>query len=121
MKFSAIPFVGYPVSDVERARQFYEGVLGLVPSMDEMTGDGKHWIEYEIGKETLAISNAWPPSGQSGPSVALEVDDLDAALNELKDKGVPISYEPMESPVCRFFGIADPDGNEITIHKGNPA
>jgi len=46
VKIKSIAFVGIPVTDMERARKFYEGVLGLKMS-DEM-GHGK-WIEYAIG------------------------------------------------------------------------
>ena len=42
MKISSIAFVGIPVTDIKRSREFYEGVLGLKVS-DEMMG-GK-WIE----------------------------------------------------------------------------
>ena len=112
-----IAFTGYPVTDVPRARAFYESVLGLKASMANEFAKGQWWIEYEIGTGTLALSNAWPPSGQSGPGVALEVTDLDGALNSVKSQNVPVSYGPMDSPVCRFFGIKDPDGNDITLHQ----
>ena len=117
IKVTEIAFTGYPVTDVPRARAFYEGVLGLNASMANEFTKGQWWIEYEIGTGTLALSNAWPPSGQSGPGVALEVTDLDGALNFLKAQNVPVSYGPMDSPVCRFFGVKDPDGNDITLHQ----
>ena len=76
-----IAFVGYPVTDIERARDFYGRILGLECTMDHAIDDeGLRWIEYDIGESALAISNAWPPSGQSGPSAALEVEDIDAAV-----------------------------------------
>lgn len=122
MKVVEAAFVGYPVSDVARARQFYEGALGLVPEMcHEIDGMPEvFWIEYNVGNLTLAISNAWPPSGQSGPSVALEVEDFEASIAELKEAGVRFAADRMESPVCHFALIADPDGNGITIHKRKP-
>jgi hypothetical protein len=94
--------------------------LGLSPSGigGEIAGmPGKYWIEYGIGNATLAISNAWDPSGMSGPSVALEVEDLDEAVSHLKQAGVVFVADHIESPVCDFALIADPDGNSITIHK----
>ena len=45
-----IAFVGVPVTDIPRARNFYEGVLGFKPSGKT---DGA-WIEYEIGNGTAA-------------------------------------------------------------------
>ena len=118
-----IAFVGYPVTDLGRARDFYERILGLEATLDEPipTGDGHRWIEYDIGAGTLAISNAWPPSGQSGPSAALEVTDLDQALAHLEAEGVTLKAEVMASPVCRFAQVEDPDGNDLTIHQRHPA
>ncbi len=81
---------------------------------------GKFWIEYDIGASCLAISNMWLPSGgQGGPTMALEVDDLDAAMKELKDQGVSVTSEVMHSPVCRFFLCDDPDGNPLMLHQVN--
>ena len=45
------------------------------------------------------------------------MEDLDAALEKLKSEKVDIKTEVMESPGCRFFIIADPDGNDLTIHQ----
>ncbi|GJL66247.1 MAG: glyoxalase [Nitrospirales bacterium] len=120
LKVSEIAFTGYPVSDITRARDFYEGILGLSPG--EIDGEipgmpGKFWVEYEIGSQTLAISNAWEPSSQSGPSVALEVEDFQDAVDYLKEHHVTIVAECIETPVCRMALIEDGDGNGITIHK----
>lgn len=112
-----IVFVGYPVTDLERAKDFYGRVLGLECTMDHAVDEQLRWIEYDVGTCTLAISNAWPPSGRSGPGAALEVDDIEAAAETLRAEGVTFRTEIMASPSCRFFGIADPDGNDITIHE----
>ena len=122
MKIKEIAYVGYPVSNIEKARAFYEGVLGLkIGEIDqEMEGmPGKFWIEYDVGGSAFAISNAWDPSGQVGPSVAFEVDDFEASMKELKEAGVPILADRVDSPVCCFGLITDPDGNAITIHRRN--
>jgi predicted enzyme related to lactoylglutathione lyase len=47
----------------------------------------------------------------------LEVDDLDAEMSRLKARGAKIHLEIMDTPVCRFAMICDPDGNKIMIHK----
>lgn len=120
MKITEVAFVGYPVTDLERARDFYGRILGLEPGEVDQPIDGmpgKQWIEYAIGDQTLAISNAWEPTGQSGPSVALEVEDLDAALRELRREEVPVVSDILESPVCRFVLIRDFDGNDLTLHQ----
>ena len=120
IQVTEIAFTGYPVSDVPRARAFYEGLLGLTPTMAHEMNAGVWWVEYDIGAATLALSNAWPPSGQSGPSVALEVADFPGAVAALEKAGVKFNHGPVETPVCWLGVISDPDGNGITIHKRKP-
>ncbi len=118
MKVTELSFTGYPVTDLPRARNFYENVLGFKPSWVNGTNE-KAWVEYEIGSSILAITNMaeeWKPSAD-GPSIALEMDNFDQAIEELKSQQVPILIEPFETPVCHMAVIADPDGNGLIIHK----
>jgi predicted enzyme related to lactoylglutathione lyase len=114
MKIKKIAFVGVPVTNMKRARAFYEDVLGLQPD-PEMTGE--HWTEYSIGEGTLAIAcvgEQWKPSNE-GTSAALEVENLEEAIAELERR--KIAYDKVDSPVCRMAIIEDPDGNKLIIHK----
>ncbi|HTS18907.1 MAG TPA: VOC family protein [Verrucomicrobiae bacterium] len=118
MKVTEIAFVGYPVTDLKRARSFYEDTLGL--KVSHTFGDEKSaWIEYDIGPGTLAITNMAPDwkASPGGGCAGLEVDDFPASIKRLKDKHVTFTFEPMETPVCHMAGVSDPDGNSITIHK----
>jgi len=119
MKIKAIGFVAIPVIGIERARSFYEEVLGLRTS-DEMMG-GK-WIEYAVGEDTLAIANVsdtWTPSDQ-GTGAAFEVEDFDEAIDRLRDRHVRFAAEPFETPCCHMAVVQDPDGNKLIIHKLKP-
>jgi predicted enzyme related to lactoylglutathione lyase len=119
MKVTKLGFVAIPVTDVKRARAFYEGVLNLQVA-DEMM-DGK-WIEYDLGGDTLAIANVseqWTPSDQ-GTGAALEVEDFDEAILKLKVAVIRFAAEPFETPCCHMAVVQDPDGNKIIIHKLKP-
>jgi predicted enzyme related to lactoylglutathione lyase len=119
MKIEKIGFVAIPVTDIPRARKFYEEVIGLTVS-DEMMG-GK-WIEYGVGEDTLAIANVsdmWRPSDQ-GTGAAFEVEDFDEAIQRLKDRHVRFAAEPFETPCCHMAVVQDPDGNKLMIHKLKP-
>jgi len=116
MKTLEIAFTGTPVTDMKRAREFYEGVLGLKPTM---ISAGGMWVEYDVGNGTFGIGcfgDVWKPSAD-GTCVAFEVENVDAEISQLKAKGVKVVMEAMDSPVCRFASISDPDGNRILIHK----
>jgi len=116
MKVNNIAFVGIPVTDVRVARKFYEEVLGLAVSDEMMSGK---WIEYTVGDNTLAIANVgeqWKPSDQ-GTGAALEVENFDEAIKQLRNHGVPFAAEPFETPCCHMAVVQDPDGNKLIIHK----
>jgi predicted enzyme related to lactoylglutathione lyase len=110
-----IAFFFYPVSDMVRARAFYEGTLGLKL---EMNYDNL-WVEYDINGVSLAISTMLQghQPGAKGAGAALEVRDLDAAVASLRSKGAKFLLEPIDTPVCRMAALADPDDNGIILHQ----
>jgi predicted enzyme related to lactoylglutathione lyase len=119
MKIKEIGFVAIPVTDIPRARKFYEGVLGLRVSEEMMSGK---WIEYAVGGDTLAIANVgaqWTPSDQ-GTGAAFEVDDFNEAITHLKYQQVRFTAESFETPCCHMAVVQDPDGNNLIIHKLKP-
>jgi predicted enzyme related to lactoylglutathione lyase len=119
MRIKNIAFVGIPVTDMKRAREFYEDVLGLNVS-DEMMG-GK-WIEYSTGEATIALANVgeqWMPSAE-GTAAAFEVENFDEAIKQLRNQGVRFAAEPFETPCCHMAVVQDPDGNKLMIHKLKP-
>jgi len=118
VKISEIAFTCYPVLDMSRAREFYEKIIGLQPTMVHESPDGPAWTEYEIAGGTFSIGQApgWNPSAD-GASIAFEMEDFDSAIAELKKHGVPFKMEPFPTPVCRMAFITDPEGNSICIHQ----
>lgn len=114
-----IAFVGIPVTDMKRARAFYEDALGLKSSGPPHD----MWMEYDIGPGTLAlgcVGDDWKPSS-SGTMAAFEVTDLDAEIARLKASGVTFATDKIESPVCFMAVVADPDGNKVCLHMRKPA
>jgi predicted enzyme related to lactoylglutathione lyase len=117
IQVKALAYVYYPVTDVARARGFYEGFLGLKPGLQEEHTPGQWWIEYDLpAGQTLAISNLIPGAG-TAKSVMLEVADLDAALKSAKAEAITIALDVMEFPPCRMFAVNDPDGNQVGLHQ----
>ena len=109
-----IAFTMYPVTDMARARKFYEEELGLVKTSDY----GGTWVEYDPGG-CFAITTMVPvkPSSDSGGSIAFEVDDVKALTAKLKSKGITVKMEVMDTPVCQMSVVIDPEGNAVTLHQ----
>lgn len=96
---------------------FYEVVLGLKPTTVRDSVHGQ-WVEYQFGRCALAIGSApmFKPS-PDGCSAALEVEDFDAAIKQLRENSVKFRIGPMQATVCRMAMVFDPDGNSICIHN----
>lgn len=118
IKISEVAFFSYSVTDIVRAQAFYEDVLGLKKTAD-YENKGRHWLEYDLGSATLALTNmipAWRPSPDGGV-IAFEVENMETAVAHLKAAGVKFLTEVQKHPACSTVAITDPDGNAITLHK----
>jgi len=117
MKILEFAFIGFPVNDLARARQFYEQVLGFERTPQPNDAEAC-WFEYEIGPHTLGIGQhpSMKPSSD-GPTLALEVDDFDGFIEHLRQHHVTFQVEPLQTPVCRMAMILDTEGNKLCIHR----
>jgi len=120
IQIKELAFVFHPVTDIARARTFYEGLLGLKAGVQVEFGPGQWWIEYDLAGQALAISNAMPPGSKPQASVFLEVADLDAALATVRAAGVVLAQDLQDFHPCRMFAIKDPDGNQVGLHQLKP-
>jgi predicted enzyme related to lactoylglutathione lyase len=120
--FKKVAFTYYPVTDVVRARKFYEETLGLKSGSVGNQGD-KWWVEYDLpGGGCLALTNFTKekPSDTAGGTIALEVEDLDRLMTDLKGKGVTFKSDVIHSPICRMAVCLDSEGNSILLHQLKP-
>ncbi|MEP7220030.1 MAG: VOC family protein [Bacteroidota bacterium] len=107
------------VSDMNKAVEFYTGVLGL--TMNYRAGDG--WAEIAAGDGlTLGLHGAGAHGPQPGTpgalSIGLDVDGtLESEMERLREAGVqfrgPIVENPNQGVRFAFFG--DPDGNSLYL------
>ena len=106
------------VSDMDRAKEFYEGKLGLSDGRD--VEDGGRSYPCGEGSELHIFPSA--NAGGSGSTVAgWDVDDLEAVVEDLSGKGVTFEQyeEPLKTdergiadlPEARAAWFKDPDGN----------
>lgn len=119
MKPRRIDFFVYSVSDIARSADFYQQTLGL--TLQSWEGPG--WVEFAVGDTPTVLALRFDPEGaksdarvQSG-AVAIAVDDVEQAVDELRRQRVEIALEPGEQPSCYAAGISDPDGNLILLHR----
>lgn len=112
------------VSDLDRAREFYTGKLGLAPG-DE---DGEDVLTLKTGDTWLVVYRSEGVRPGTGNAVAWSAgDDVEAIADDLRAKGVVLEeYPDMGMPIERgvhkadgFAGIwfRDPDGNILHVNS----
>jgi len=117
MKPRAVDFVSYSVTDMDRSEAFYRDVLGLDVEVARGAPGTRAsgYMELEAGGTAIALVVL--PQLHPNAIVALAVEDVGAAVEELRGKSVPIAMEPIETPVCFMAVVTDPDGNQILLHQ----
>lgn len=120
VKVRAIDFVISHVTDVKEAVRFYRDTLGVEGSFirdDHFSGDGATdtWTEFDTKPVTLAVVRWEQEAGR--PGIALAVDDVYSAVEELRSKGVTVVMEPVDAGSCDMAWIRDPWGNLLCIHR----
>ena len=100
------------VTDMERARGFYEGKLGL-----EVEAEVAETIRYGCGAGTGLALFERPMEPIDRTVAAFEVDDLEGEVAELRSKGVEVDgIVTLPGGVERAF-FKDPDGNIIGMRQ----
>ncbi|MDQ4055166.1 MAG: VOC family protein [Actinomycetota bacterium] len=117
----SVAFSSFSVDDLEKAREFYRGTLGLVVLEEK----GLLWLELTGGHRVLVYPK---PDHEPAAYTVLNfpVDDVEAAVAELTDRGVRFErYEgtPVETdekgvfrgggPLIAWF--TDPAGNVLSV------
>jgi catechol 2,3-dioxygenase-like lactoylglutathione lyase family enzyme len=118
MKIKDIAFVAYPSDDVAGTRTWYENTLGLAFAGPYVEDGVEKYNEAHLATTCFSLmASEWvdrPPG--SGAGAVFEVDDIDAAMLELRGKGVTID-DVFDGPVCKQASFTDPEDNKITLHE----
>ncbi len=115
----AIKFVSIPVSDQDRALDFYTGKLGFTILTDQPMGEGQRWIELGIpGAETRVVlftADAHKDRIGSFSNIVFMSDNVEKTYKELVGRGVEFVHEPKKEPWGTFTILKDPDGNQFVL------
>ncbi len=113
MKFLGLRTVGYKVTDLAKAKEWYTRVLGIEPYFDEPYYVGFNVAGYEIGLQPEEPS---PASKSDGCVVYLGVEDVRSTYAGLLDLGATSFEEPMDvGGDIVVAAVKDPWGNPFGI------
>jgi catechol 2,3-dioxygenase-like lactoylglutathione lyase family enzyme len=120
-RIAKIATVVVPVTDQERAIEFYVDTLGFEKRVDVPFEGNYRWVEVGVPGHETTIAIAPPPPGKPAggkeTGISLQSDDIDADHVYLKEHGVDVDPEVMRmgGPVPPLFWFRDPEGNSLMV------
>ena len=114
-----LELVAIPVSDVDRAKEFYAGKVGFHADHDHRVSDTLRFVQLTPPGSACSIALGEGVTEAAPGSVRgmqLVVSDIDAARAELAGRGVEVS-EVQVFPWGRFVFFSDPDGNGWAVQE----
>lgn len=114
-----LELVQVPVSDVDRAKDFYTQRAGFVLDHDHEVGGGIRFVQLTPPGSGASIAigtglTTMPPGSVEG--LQLVVADIETAREELTGRGLEVG-EVQDFPWGRFLFFADPDGNRWAVQQ----
>jgi predicted enzyme related to lactoylglutathione lyase len=108
-----------PVSDVDRAKDFYVEKAGFNPDHDHVVSDEMRFVQLTPPGSACSIAigkgiTQMTPGSVEGLQVVVE--DIEAARGALAEGGVEVS-EVQDFPWGRFVFFSDPDGNRWAVQQ----
>jgi uncharacterized protein YndB with AHSA1/START domain/catechol 2,3-dioxygenase-like lactoylglutathione lyase family enzyme len=111
-----ISLISVPVTDQQRAKDFYVDVLGFAVRSDTEL-DGMRWVMLSPpggGPDITLVT--WFDNLPPGAShLSITTGDVDGAYAVLTARGVRANSEPEDAFWGRWFGFDDPDGNNWLV------
>ena len=114
-----IEVIFIPVTDVDRAKDFYVNKLGFVADHDQKVKEGLRFVQLTPEGSACSIAfgegiTEMTPGTQQG--IMMVVDDVRTLRQDLKEKGVEMS-DIDEQAWGTFAYFTDPDGNGWTLQE----
>jgi catechol 2,3-dioxygenase-like lactoylglutathione lyase family enzyme len=108
-----------PVSDQDRALEFFTEKLGFEKRTDVPYGDGNRWLDVAPPGSATTVAlvppmGDTPVGGETG--IAFSTGDVEADHATLRERGVDVDDEIMRGDdIPSMFWFRDPDGNRYLI------
>ena len=118
VRINGVATVSVPVTDHDRALEFYVGTLGMEVRRDASFGQGQRWVEVAPAGATTTVALAPPGEVKPGVDSGIRLTTTDAAADhaDLQAAGVQVDPQVLNFPgVPPMFGFHDPDGNRLYI------
>ena len=127
---TGIGHIAITASNIEASLNFYTRILGLPEAFRMHNDDGSLWMVYlkTGGDDFIELFTSGgevpdiPRNASGFKHLCLWVDDIEATLRDLKNKGLDVDPDNIRTgrSKCRQYFIADPDGVRIELMQLMP-
>lgn len=110
-----VSVIWFPVSDMDRALEFYEQKLGL-----ERVDVHEEWSELEANGLRIGLNarDEESTAGDGGGVLAFQADgDIEEAVEEMRSQGIEFAGGITEHPWGKIASFHDPDGNSLQLYQ----
>jgi predicted enzyme related to lactoylglutathione lyase len=106
--------VEFPAQDLDRGKKFWQGVGGW-----QVNDSGMPGMQYLMWQEGDQGGGIYSMEGQSGTTLYLGSDDIDADIAKVKELGGEAEDKQPIPNIGWFAGCKDSEGNKFSLFQGD--
>ncbi len=110
-----IAAVGIPVSDQDKAVEFFTGTLGFEKRLDARVGDSFRWVTVAAPGAATSVALIANPDTGADTGIRFAVPDAEAEHESMRERGIETGDLLRWPGVPPMFEFKDPDGNRFEI------
>ena len=111
--------VGIPVSDQDKAAEFFVGTLGFEKRLDVRMGESFRWVTVAAPGASTSVALIAGPDAGTDTGIRFMVPDAETEHTAMRQQGIEVGDLLRWPGVPAMFKFQDPDGNTFEIVEGS--
>ncbi len=107
--------VGIPVSDQDKAVEFFVGTLGFEKRLDVRMGESFRWVTVAAPSASTSVALITRPDTGTDTGIRFLVPDAEIEHTAMRQRGIQVGDLLRWPGVPPMFEFKDPDGNRFEI------
>jgi len=111
--------VGIPVSDQDKAVEFFTGTLGFEKRLDVRMGENLRWVTVAAPGASTSVALIAGPDTGADTGIRFLVPDAETEHTAMRRRGIEVGDLLRWPGVPAMFEFKDADGNKFEIVEGS--
>ena len=116
---TGIGTVGIPVSDQDKAVEFFTGTLGFEKRLDVRMGESLRWVTVAAPGASTSVALIAGPGTGADTGIRFLVPDAETEHTAMRRRGIEVGDLLRWPGVPAMFEFKDADGNKFEIVEGS--